>query len=1237
MVENVQQLLKPGALPDDEAERWLQQQGFDDASAARRRLLDLCPDRSARDHLGPCLPALLFAVAESASPDASLLNFERFVQSVPDRDALYRYLCEYPRAVEILVKLFVGSQFLTEILLRHPEYLSELTQHRRLAEFKTREEFVAACSESLAQKSSLADKLDAVRSFQKWELLRLGACDTFGLMDLKSVTLQLALLADSVVQVCLDTVAESLNLDTSGFAVLAFGKLGGEELNYSSDIDLVFVAEEGAERYWGLGQHLIKALMDATVNGFLYRVDMRLRPWGRSGPLVTNIGAYVDYLRKSGKLWEKQALLKARCIAGNYAIGQELLRRLTPVVFDVAADDVRANVIDMKGRIEAQLEKTGRKWGEVKAGQGSIRDVEFVTQCLQLVYGGEYPAVRSINTLDGLVRLADLDLIQADEYRRLSSGYVFLRTIEHALQLMHNKQMHTLPQERRELDYLARRLDFPGPDEFVAHYDQHCREIRAVYEKYVLRGEDARHEPEPTPERSVQTHLGAAAASYQEQFPAEQLERHLTMLQELDDETIVRVEAVPLSENRWELTVVGYDQLGDLSAICGLLFVFGYDIISGNVFTGTEVAARVETASGERASRRKFVDVFIVRPPLDVVPPAVWSRYASDLSELLTLLRDKKYGEVQGRLAKRLAGALRETPASDSPLLPVTISVDNEADPDATVLHIQAEDTPGFLYELTNSLSLSNTSITRMQIQSAGRQVLDTLHVTDARGRKIDDPRRVRELRAAVVLIKHFTQLLPASPNPEAALLHFRELLEQLFSQPQWVEQLSDLQQPEVLKALAKMLGVSDFLWDDFLKLQHSNLFPVITDLEALQQPKSQQQLASELAAELAEETDRESRRRVLNAFKDREMLRVDLRHILGLQDKFGMFSRELTDIAEVIVESARKMCHDELAARHGTPCSEDGTPSALSVCALGKCGGWELGFASDIELMFIYEHDGRTDGPEPITTLEFYQQLVECFRKSIFARNKAIFEIDLRLRPYGRAGSLAVSLETFEKYFSADGPAWPFERQALVKLRPIAGDREFGERVVAVRDRLIYTGRPFDVASMRAMREKQNRQLVKAGRFNAKLSPGGLVDCEYFVQGLQMTYGHEHPSLRVTNTREALKALQAAGIISEEERIRLRDAYRFLRRVIDGLRMVRGDARDLTVPPVDSEEFEFLARRLGYENRVQMLEKDLETYTEDVRSLSKRLDRLPGKPTGHATERRDVSDPPSPSAEQPQ
>ncbi len=1217
-VERCLSLLNSDGLGESDAVACLAPIGFDDPPAALRRLRSLADQPADRSALSVTLPSLLFALSEAATPDASLTNFERLAQASPDRAELFRYLHDHPRAVEILVRLFVGSQFLTEILIRNPAYLERLTQHKRLAEFKSRGELYDQGRAAAEEHPDYLGRLNALRRFQQWELLRLAACDSFGLMDLKTVTLQLALLADSLIQNCLVIVADDAGVDAADFAVLGFGKLGGEELNYSSDIDLVFVCEHGSERYWGLGQKLIKAIAEPTGDGFLYRVDMRLRPWGSSGALVTTSDAYVSYLQSHGRLWEKQALLKARVIAGNFEVGAALLKRLEPIIFNITPDEARANVLDMKQRIEAGFEKAGREWGQVKGGQGSIRDVEFVTQYLQLVHGRDVPGVRSPNTLDALVRLADLNILQADEFRQLSSGYVVLRTIEHALQLTHNKQTHALPDNPRELAYLAGRLDFPGPAEFVQHYEQHCRAIRRIYERHILQTADEAGIPESRT-RTVASHLGDAAASYEELFSPEASQRHLVLLEQLTPESLVQTDVRPLGDDRWELTIVGYDQIGDLSLMCGLLFVFGFDIESGFVFTGAEVAEqqqRPAEASPRRGPapsprRRKYVNVFHVRTPRNATAED-WERYEGELRELLQLADRNRQREAQGRLAKRVASAIRNRRGPARLLLPVEIDVDNASREDVTVLHIRAEDTTGFLYEFTNALAVSSISIQRVWIESEGTQVVDTLWVVDAQGRKIVEPQRLNELRAAAVLIKHFTHLLPSSSNPESALLHFREFLEALFQRPGWVQDLALLQNSEVLDALARLLGVSDFLWHDFLRLQHSNLFPVVADVQGLQKPKSRAALAAELSAELEAASTPDERRERLNAFKDREMLRVDMRHILGLQDKFGMFSQELTDVAEVVVDAAYRLCRDELAAVHGKPRLEGDGPCGLCVCALGKCGGQELGFASDIELMFVYEGDGSTTGPDVVSNLEFFQKLVDRFRKAIHARRQGIFEVDLRLRPYGKAGSLAVSLETFEKYFGHDGPAWPFERQALVKLRPIAGDEHFGSTIVAARDRICYSGRPFDVSAMRGMREKQLRQLVRAGTLNAKLSPGGLVDCEYLVQALQITYGDRYPELRSTNTRAVLRGLEATGILSPDDRIHLRDAYRFLRRLIDGLRMVRGDARDLTVPPQDSEEFEFLARRLEYGDRAAEFAEDIERHTRTVREFSRLLDQLP-------------------------
>jgi glutamate-ammonia-ligase adenylyltransferase len=353
---------------------------------------------------------------------------------------------------------------------------------------------------------------------------------------------------------------------------------------------------------------------------------------------------------------------------------------------------------------------------------------------------------------------------------------------------------------------------------------------------------------------------------------------------------------------------------------------------------------------------------------------------------------------------------------------------------------------------------------------------------------------------------------------------------------------------------------------------------------------------------------DRAPWHETLNAFKDREMFRIDMRHILGHTKEFWDFSHELTDLAEVVVNSAYHLCHEDLRAVHGTPLLEDGAPSEMAVLALGKCGGRELGFASDIELMFVYAGNGRTTGPQSISTSEFYERVVQDVLRAVQAKREGIFELDLQLRPYGKAGSMAVSLEAFRRYFAPDGPAWPYERQALVKLRPIAGNPGLGEHVAWLRDRYVYTGQPFDVPAMRAMRERQVRHLVTGGTFNAKFSRGGLVDVEYLVQGLQITHGHTHPQLRLTNIREAMAALADAGILSDEQYTRLRRAHTFLRWLIDGLRMVRGNAKDLTVPAPESEGFSYLARRLRYGNDVARLREELDLYTTAVQEVSAEL-----------------------------
>jgi glutamate-ammonia-ligase adenylyltransferase len=727
-------------------------------------------------------------------------------------------------------------------------------------------------------------------------------------------------------------------------------------------------------------------------------------------------------------------------------------------------------------------------------------------------------------------------------------------------------------------------------------------------------------------DHSTLQHMARMDTSYAAAFSAEEISRHVTLAEGLNDQQLVHVVAEPLEGERWKITVVAYDYLGELSLICGLMFVYGLDIQAGEIFTyetvekpTAESDSNLRFSASSATERRKIVDVFTVQSVRPQTPDtAFWDNYAADLHDLLKMMHVGQRREARSKLAMRVGEVFAGLESPDTaPLYPIEISIDNDLSERYTVLHIETTDTVGFLYEFTNALSLTHIYISRMVVNSSGRQVDDLLYVNDESGQKITSPDKQRELRTAAVLIKHFTHLLPRSPNPATALLHFREFLAQLFANPTWPDELASLERPEVIDNLARLLGVSDFLWDDFMRMQYANLFPVVSDTAALQTAKTRTMLQLELEKELSIVHLGPTRmphqealwRKTLNEFKDREMFRIDMRHILGHTKEFWDFSEELTDLTEVVVNAAYHLTGEDLRCVHGTPRLADGqTVSQMSVLALGKCGGRELGFASDIELMFVYDGEGLSDGLEPVASSVFHEKVVQNFLSAIRARQEGIFQVDLQLRPYGKAGSMAVSLDSFQRYYAPDGPAWAYERQALVKMRPIAGDTALGQQLCALRDDFTYNGGPFDVTSMRAMRERQVRHLVTAGKFNAKYSPGGLVDIEYLIQGLQITHGGKYPSLRLTNIRKAMAELHALGILSAEDYSKLHKAHTFLRWLIDSMRVVRGNSKDVTVPVFGSEEFAFLARRLRYANDVKSLQEHLHQIQADVVEMNRRL-----------------------------
>jgi glutamate-ammonia-ligase adenylyltransferase len=681
-------------------------------------------------------------------------------------------------------------------------------------------------------------------------------------------------------------------------------------------------------------------------------------------------------------------------------------------------------------------------------------------------------------------------------------------------------------------------------------------------------------------------------------YPSSERERYLSLLDAIRSPREVLVDVTDRGDDRWTVAIGAADFVGALSMIVGLLTAYRLNILSADIVTWT-VPELLSTSSGRRfgsgrrgvarvqtAPRRRLLDVFEVRA-LGRPHRVVWQEFRDDLARLIgSSEREEARDEVIGRASE----VFRDLGDGGARLLPIAIDVANEPGASATRLSVRSADTPGFLFAFATALADFPMNVERAAIRTVDGEARDTFWVTDVRHQPILDERKIHEIRVATTLIKQFTYLLPRSPNPGQALRQFNALIAQMLSRPAWTSELANLESPVVLETLADVMGVSRFLWEDFLRMQHESLFPLLLDPPALAGARTRAELLTELRSRLDSLESTSERVEALNAFKDREMFRIDLRHLLG-RSAFPEFSRELTDLAEVAVEVAWELAAQELVPRFGRPTIAKGQSCPWCVAALGKFGGRELGFGSDLELIFVYAGEGKTDGPQAVLNSEYFGHAVQSFLGKLKARQAGIFEIDLRLRPFGSAGALASSLDGFTRYYSPDGAAAQFERLSLVRLRPIAGDSDLAARLTSARDAFVYSGRPLDLENVLHFRRRQAAELVPRGQISAKYSAGGSVDVEYFVQSWQITVGSIVESVRVTNTMEAVRRLSSGGYLPADLARGVEETYDFLRRLIDALRVVRGHAKDLTIPSERSPEFAYLARRLKIDSPTELSE----------------------------------------------
>lgn len=463
-----------------EAEAWLASLGIVHPRTAHANLLRLAKAGLPLDLLGTICDQFAEVASQLADPDMALNNLERFLLSSRSMLSMAALFERDRQSLPNLLLMFSSSQHLSDQLCTDSASydLLRVTEGQPVA----REVLVEELVESVRALKNEQDLLAVLRRFKRRETLRIAYGDIVQGLPVEQVTRQISYVADAIVAGALEFAQRSVQekfrasieagFVPPSFVVLAMGKLGGLELNYSSDIDLVFLYEPAAavhprretepQDYANrVAQALIQLLTESTDLGFAYRVDMRLRPEGKQGPICSDVERALGYYDRRGRTWERQAHVKARAIAGNVPLGMDYLTRLEPWIYRryLTLADITGIKL-LKRKIETRASQDTTAGSNVKMGLGGIRDIEFVIQFLQLLSGGTEPGVRTGNTLDAIRCLGQSGDLTPQESAHLDENYRFLRKLEHRLQIMYDLQTHQLPASKKELAKVARRMGY---------------------------------------------------------------------------------------------------------------------------------------------------------------------------------------------------------------------------------------------------------------------------------------------------------------------------------------------------------------------------------------------------------------------------------------------------------------------------------------------------------------------------------------------------------------------------------------------------------------------------------------------------------------------------------------------------------------------------------------------------------------------------------------------------------
>jgi glutamate-ammonia-ligase adenylyltransferase len=441
------------------------------------------------------LPLMMDWLSDAPHPDLGLEQLRLLVTSIPDNGALIGTLRDAPVAAERLCRLLGTSRLLGQMLDRIPEFLSRLGDDRALADLPSREALVDGATQHVLLRDSYPEQYRAIRRFVRRRLLWIAVRDLLGQAAMPEVGRDLADTADAAAAAALAAVHQEVrrsptftDLPIVPFTVIAMGKWGGRELNYSSDIDMLFVYDtpDGVEgeltRQYAnkTATEFMAALGQVTPEGAAFRVDADLRPEGKNGPLARSLDSYAGYYDKWAQTWEFQSLIKARPAAGDPNLGEQFIHLIAPHVYpDTLNPDAIRSIRTMKARIERERLGPGEDPDfHVKLGKGGLNDIEFLVQLNQMRFGGHNPELRIPGTEAALEQLAESGYLSSAAAGDLVAAYRFCGTLRNRLFLQMGRPIDSLPTDQDELTRLALSL---------GHFDAPRSSIREEYRRLTRR------------------------------------------------------------------------------------------------------------------------------------------------------------------------------------------------------------------------------------------------------------------------------------------------------------------------------------------------------------------------------------------------------------------------------------------------------------------------------------------------------------------------------------------------------------------------------------------------------------------------------------------------------------------------------------------------------------------------------------------------------------------------------